>query len=708
MILPLFFLVSFFYAQFSIAVPPSLAPANSVLINDSGYRTASFLGLPQSRDTSFDERIKRLYHPDIRPVPPKNPEQEACYTSWISYIDELQAFVNRATTRTEGQSTTTSVYVWETLQSFGPNSTYYECDGIPRIRFLDTPTETSSLLVTQTVWRDDATLRVNLDGPGLPEQPNCSTLEPYYCRKIEGCHDVGGRHLSLINGDRRQMWFPANFRDICDVEYDCKIGLSEVILIYWQDNLVTRDICGGNGHGSSVTAPWGSTLNRTITTDAITFRGQDLYLRSVNSVPISEYPPEKMGWDVGFVFGDIATNKSERYFTSSVMKGDFTFVYPTVYLAHRPITRQLQMRPRWKGWGHNNFAMNKLVRSEGIIPMSSTDVFYMRPINQTMDGLEYAKSVAKGLYRPTLSSDVLGAESKIFKILPLDYGNLREPIAASVYYDARMGDCWGEQNHCGTITEGAYRPKIRIAPHIWETIFNSYMCVDPMLVDPPISLHILSGHELDQPEVSVHKPSFVDAMPTPPVDPRDPDSPGSPSHPGIPYDPKSGQPRPGATFDPHVPIQTDTAGNIHPLLWFPNLGDKNKGSRKRPSQGPSQGPSGDPHDFFESDGSGSMSWRQWILFVSQWRKESQGTGGQGGRNYGRESNGQVGSNSQVGNNGLGGSSGQETSNGQGASSPHMGGEGENPSVYTGDGRRLNPSSGSGFLLLLIGYVLRFI
>jgi hypothetical protein len=104
-------------------------------------------------------------------------------------------------------------------------------------------------------------------------------------------------------------------------------------------------------------------------------------------------------------------------------------------------------------------------------------------------GLQTAQLVAKGQFRPTIDFYVNGE----FETKPFDFGHLVDPVPASIYYDAHDQDCWAEQTHCATITDNSYRPRIRLAKRIWQSILpNGLECEDPMVVDPPIALYPIS------------------------------------------------------------------------------------------------------------------------------------------------------------------------------------------------------------------------
>ena len=86
--------------------------------------------------------------------------------------------------------------------------------------------------------------------------------------------------------------------------------------------MVSRDICANNGYGTSITSPPDKRFQGTITTNAITFHGRDLCYRATQRQ------------------GDTALSaiSSAPCAGSSVLYGNFTFISPTVYMAHHPVT----------------------------------------------------------------------------------------------------------------------------------------------------------------------------------------------------------------------------------------------------------------------------------------------------------------------------------------------------------------------------------
>jgi hypothetical protein len=275
---------------------------------------------------------------------------------------------------------------------------------------------------------------------------------------------------------------------VCPHIRRCKVQIDEVVMIYWPDNVVSRNICALQSNGSSSTIPW-TPRGSIFTTDAITFRGQDVYIRSIDGVPIDQYfVRSKTRWD----FRSLADRVKTPYLTGTTITGPFTFTSPTVYVAHPEIIRQ-------EIFGTNGnllvLGLDTVVRGPGIISMHRTDVSSVRPKLDPEYGknMSYAQAMAKGEYDPTIP---LLRWATNYETLPFDFGNLIDPVPASAYYDARHFDCLGRQTHCGTITDDTYRPNLRIARSIWASVYSDFICDDPLVVDPPIALKPLDSSGL--------------------------------------------------------------------------------------------------------------------------------------------------------------------------------------------------------------------
>ena len=158
---------------------------------------------------------------------------------------------------------------------------------------------------------------------------------------LDTCIELWDRHKANPDVNKRPGCTPPGFC-LLDVE-------EEVALIYWQVHNA-RDTCAENrDNGLIVPSTYPSVTRRptVVTTDAITFRGRDLYfLTQRDSWPLldkyeQEYMEEQMEKEMYLPSFNISRNKTEewkpRYLTQSVFYGNFTFTYPTLYLAHRPV-----------------------------------------------------------------------------------------------------------------------------------------------------------------------------------------------------------------------------------------------------------------------------------------------------------------------------------------------------------------------------------
>jgi hypothetical protein len=286
--------------------------------------------------------------------------------------------------------------------------------------------------VTVTITRDQAVRPIQLDFKYPRDSPNCS-IGRAFCDKLF----LAG--VDYVASSRTNKIIPPPFR-ACPVRPFCKLSLHEVVIIYWPDNVVSRDICGNDGYGSSEVLAHIPTLSEPIvvTTTAITFRGQDLYIRSINGTAVYTYLTKaqeyvEMENFVQMVNGSVL----EPYILPSTMRGSWTFTYPTVYLAHREITANMV-----QSFSTGSPSVSSLyIRSAGIIPVDREDISSVRWVihhNYTAQGgLQTARLVAKGLFRPTVEYYVNGK----FETRSFDFGHLADPVPASVYYDAHAQDC---------------------------------------------------------------------------------------------------------------------------------------------------------------------------------------------------------------------------------------------------------------------------
>jgi hypothetical protein len=166
--------------------------------------------------------------------------------------------------------------------------------------------------------------------------------------------------------------------------------------------------------------------------------------------------------------------------------GNFTFTSPAVYVAHRSIDRIVYISGMDVHWP-TTFVWGTVtrVRTAGIIPIAASDVFPARSASSllTASGVEYAQLVANGSCIPMLDRQ---PHKKRYTYEPMTFGDLEEPMPASLYYNARSIDFWGKQSHWnnnGTRISAQATPR----PSVWKSLFGGLMCEDPLLADPPIA-----------------------------------------------------------------------------------------------------------------------------------------------------------------------------------------------------------------------------
>jgi hypothetical protein len=480
---------------------------------------------------------------------------QECTKSWLNYASrqgvygEMLLSLGRTRPRTgplgyspaSGIKTAEAVAVYATLESFGPNSTYTACDGIPRLKFLASPNITVARRVDMTttdIWSIvgymgtmtviDAmpmstspylTTSMDLANGTLPEEP----IEPQCKMEESRCQEafayLWGQYAAtpdpIVQSFSKS--FSANRNGLqtfnCKRMRYCELVMGEeVVLFYWPPKVTSRDICAANGYGSAQTIEQPSDDEVVITTHAITFKGQDLY-------PVFPWTawdhcqpgePQRVCVPTEYFTGSNFTSWiNQASIGPSVLYGTWTFTSPSVYLAHHPIT----MRTTWKVSGSVMLEPSNatLIRQAGVIALNSDDVFSLIPITSvnSFTGTDFAKRLAEGNLNITKIMDLARPLSRTVQF---DFWHLDNPVPASIYFNARMEDCLGRQKHCGTITDDSYRPIISINHDIWKTLLPSslFPCRLPMLVDPPIALT-----RLDPVSAQLVPPTVLPAGPSP-------------------------------------------------------------------------------------------------------------------------------------------------------------------------------------------------
>jgi hypothetical protein len=356
------------------------------------------------------------------------------------------------------------IQIWETIESRGPGELYTLSDGITRFRRRGPVTSTLTRLVSVT----SSTMFVAAD-PAATYPP----WETYQLRK-PACQFPKHERVCLPNAtDAAELRIHIDQHNsvfitggCVSVAPECRVVFAhdEVVLFFWPPNVSTVKH-GLNQTLSPASGEDSHSSRRIVVTPAVTFRGQDLYHDSVTTLG---------GPDFHF---------HKTYITRSTMKGPFTFTSPTIYLAHHPMTFGYTNEVEPRSYSEANWS----VRPAGVIGLKSADVSSVVPLHPTYNNdTEYASLVANGKFK--------APPTKMWTTLPVNFADLQDPVPARQYFDARWEDCWGEQTHCGTITDDSYRPQLVIASSVWGTVSDPIYgkCFMPLLVDPPLALSAIT------------------------------------------------------------------------------------------------------------------------------------------------------------------------------------------------------------------------
>jgi hypothetical protein len=121
-------------------------------------------------------------------------KMELCYSSWYTNLSAGKGDLTGIDWSTSIMST---VYVWETLKSFGVNSTYKDHADIPRIKFLSQPTRNTNSSFAVTVWEEmlsgGAASYTNSEvhQSKMAHRPQCKFREQeYYYRRLFAMQEV--------------------------------------------------------------------------------------------------------------------------------------------------------------------------------------------------------------------------------------------------------------------------------------------------------------------------------------------------------------------------------------------------------------------------------------------------------------------------------------------------------------------------------------
>lgn len=423
---------------------------------------ASGIGLLQSAlDTSDISRLTALSFTTLTDIK----DIETCEQQWSTFSSIVDLSVSKHFT--SSISTTTQIFeVWEGV---GEGEIYTTCDDIPRFRFSSSPSLTITKLVSQIGtslnWQPDSELQ---SYQMTYSYPHCQADKEYCMKKEDALRmELIDRHDKDLRGSYVNAGTICLYvNNVCYMKYD-----DEVLVLYWPSKTQSRDMCTLRDNIFTV-QPDANVNNpgiTTVVTSAITFEGQDRYL-------IASHGGDEYGW---------RNSTSINYIMPSTLTGPFTFTYPTVYLAHRPITRVDILGSNSLNRTHRTAE----VRPAGIIPLKSGDIYTAawNTLN-TVSGVKYAQQVAAGHFEP---------QNPFYKkktFMAIDFRDFQDHVPASVYYDARSEDCWGTQSHCGTITDGSYRPTVIIKNRGWFSAMpKHFSCGMGELNDPPRALTTIGG-----------------------------------------------------------------------------------------------------------------------------------------------------------------------------------------------------------------------
>jgi hypothetical protein len=356
---------------------------------------------------------------------------------------------------------------------------YTTRDGVPRYRFGTPPTTEVRKIVTVTSLL-----------PGSVERTGGRLPACDFSNNAEFCGILWKTYITNVtaNGfteDERYIPGPGGWRQRCKKPKQCLLETGEeVLLIYWPapETLGSKDRFFFNDSRHAIPV--------VVTTSAITFAGQDLYLRDT-----IDSSGKVVGHEIQICPEAGCLRFQKGYITASVLQGPFTFTSPTVYLAHHAITLQKSVYATgvWGTAWDQPEKSKSIIRTAGIIPLSTTEVYSIRPLgSEERRKNSYANRVAKGQYytdkKDIWYPSMYGGDPYHLtrtEHVPFDFENLANPMPASVYYDAR-DDCWGHQTHCGTITNDTYRPRLAIKNRVWSSLFPEYWeCDRPLLLTLP-------------------------------------------------------------------------------------------------------------------------------------------------------------------------------------------------------------------------------
>jgi hypothetical protein len=486
----------------------------------------------QIRSTSLRAYKRTNGSKAINPSPILPDESLKCLEQWSDWewaMAEYEFPVTVFNKPKKGRKTTPIIttriktQIFETVQPMQNGTIYSDCDNIPRFRpqkgLPITKFQTGNVTLIQTFENHQGIIQ---SSPNKPIQPKCR-VDIKHCRtkflmdctkwdSAQGSWEYFNAELmnktSYLNDKERCLALVKEVETYFGPDALCRrrgqqcemFAGQEAVLIYWEEELKSRDICANDGRGYAETIHQSNnTTKRIHVTDAITFSGVDIYLRTVQ-------------WN-----GSSPSTFDRTWITPAVLKFStpYTFSSPSVYVAHHPVTAVFPVYiPSESGEYVTRSTLSTVIGKLQIIEMRSDQLF-----SASADGLigilesggSWARAVANGKARgpdiawgrkPYNPRDYVLGELAHSGASPFDYAHLPDPVPARQYFNVRP-DCWGEQSHCRTIVDGTYRPKLAIPiPYLIPGAIRAdgngdlqdffLGCGIMEFVDPPIALTRLS------------------------------------------------------------------------------------------------------------------------------------------------------------------------------------------------------------------------
>jgi hypothetical protein len=356
----------------------------------------------------------------------------SCATAEFTITDPEQRSDGFFHSPSPGNSTI-ATFFYETIRTLAPGILYKKSDGIQRFRPTAAPTSTRSEMVTVIKTLHDYRKKMGYD----IQAPVSLVVQTFGFG--EGCTPWT---TSYLNWNREIATGKGNRVVSQGVESNSKNGVAtvvgydecnllpidEVILFHWPGDFTSNDAAVFNATKASTVAD--NKQPQSVVSSMITFDGQNVYPR-------------------GMLMKGNYTTLQQGYISPYTLTGPFTFTSPTIYLAHRHVkARYTSLRASPGDFDMKLPGTTTELRGPGVLAVDAKSIWSLRHFPRNMmSGVEFAQLVANGNYDPGW-----GMEEPYMQIRPMNFAHLENPVPASVFYEARSEDCFGQQTHCATIT----------------------------------------------------------------------------------------------------------------------------------------------------------------------------------------------------------------------------------------------------------------